>query len=225
MLAGRIMNTAMGSMVLNERPTTLSTTTFREISIIQTLNSLFLPFTKLSLAIIDSSTSIYKQVSVEMDEPYLRLENLMATDDAYINSILSSEVFHLYVMFFQYGLEKPEVGLMVNFHRPIVTPDCTEYRGCVLDISSNPAPPTATDLEIAVVGDLGRIRGAQVAFQFPLMPAYTGSSRLTVLNLLNILRGSLDGLPNEHHTDLTRFEFKQDNSPILWNKRGGRDVM
>lgn len=223
MLAGRIMNTAMGSRVLNERPTTLSATTSREISIIQTLNSLFLPVTRLSLAIIDSSTSIYKRVSVKMDEPFLRLENFDATNDPYTNSILFSEVFHLYLMFFQYGIEKPEVGLMVNFHRPIRTPDCTEYHGCVIGISSNPDP--VTDVEFSLVGDFTRIRGAQVAFQFPFIPTYTGSSRLTVLNLLNILRGSFDGLPSEHHTNLTRFEFVQDGSPILWNKRGGRDVV
>lgn len=223
MLAGRIMNTAMGSRVLNERPTTLSTTTSREISIIQTLNSLFLPVTKLSLTIVDSSTSIYKRVSIEMAEPYLRLQSLRETDDDHLNSMMSSGVFHLYLMFLQQSDEKPEVALMVNFHRPILTPDCTaEYHGCLIGISPEPLPTMGNDLEVAMVGDVRRIPGAQVAFQFPLVPASAG---LTIVELLNILQGTLDDLPSEHHTDLTLFEFTQDDSPISWNKRGGRDVM
>lgn len=225
---GRIMSTAMGSRALNERPTTLSATTSLEISRIQTFNSLFLPVTKLSLAITDSPTSIYKRVSVKMNElvPFVRLKNIDPTGPGYVKAMLSSRVCHLYVVFGQYGVEKPSVGLLVNYHEPLRFPGCRDNHGCEIGYNTGSERDPTNDIDFAPFGgDLTKLRGAKVAFQFPFTDAYKGPNSLRVGDLFNILRGSYDSLPIEHHTNLTRFKLVTDGSENLWNQRGVRDLM
>lgn len=232
MLDGRTMSTAMGSRVLNERRTTLSATTSLEISRIQTFNSLFLPVTKLSLAITDSPSFIYKRLSVKMNElvPFVRLQDIELTGPEWIHALLSSRVCQLYVLFGQYGVERPSVGLLVNFQEPLRFPGVLESHGCEICLNTgrdrDRDPDPSTDVAFApFAGALTALRAVNVAFQFPFTNAYKGPNSLRVGDLYNILRGSYHSLPMEHHTNLTRFEHVKVGPQNLWNERGGRDLM
>ncbi|KAH6996000.1 hypothetical protein BKA56DRAFT_725929 [Ilyonectria sp. MPI-CAGE-AT-0026] len=163
--------------------------------------------------------------------PFVRLKDIETTGLDWIHALLSSRVCQFYVLFSQYGAERPSVGLLVNFQEPLLFPGIAESHGCEICLNTGRDrdldPDPSTDVALApFAGDLTSLRAARVAFQFDFTEAYKGPNSLRVGDLYNILRGSYHSLPMGHHTNLTRFELvKHGLQNHLWNERGRRDLV